>query len=248
MKNNHFKIIVCGYNVENWITANIKSIKDQTHTNFHCIIVDAASTDKTALVAEKLIGDDTRFEIIRKEERNFALQNIYESVHYSVPDDEDIITTVDGDDWLYNDTVLEKVNKCYNESPEIVLTYGNHINYPYGEQSELRAYPQHVIENHNYRGYKWLASHLRTYKFKLFKNLKREDLIASWDGKFYDMAYDMPLMYPMLEMSGGKWKFVPDILYVYNVQNPLNENKVSIPAIYRVENEVRAKEKYQVIF
>jgi hypothetical protein len=55
-------------------------------------------------------------------------------------------------------------------------------------------------------------------------------------------------MYPMLEMSGGKWKFMPDILYVYNIANPLNENKVDIPAIYRVENEVRGKQKYEVVF
>ena len=73
-------------------------------------------------------------------------------------------------------------------------------------------------------------------------------MIASWNNEFYDMAYDMPMMYPMLEMSGGHWKFMPDILYVYNVQNPLNENKVDVPAIYRVDNEVRNKEKYKAIF
>jgi len=248
MKNNHFKIIVCCYNVENWIKANIKSIKSQTHQNFHCIVVDANSTDQTVSRAKEAIGDDSRFEILRNEERKFALQNIYETAHYSNPGEEDIITTVDGDDWLYDSESLEKVNRCYNENPEIVLTYGNYMHYPDGSNSELRAYPEHVVDNHDYRGHKWLASHLRTYKFKLFKNLKREDLIASWDGQFYDMAYDMPLMYPMLEMSGGKWKFMPDTLYVYNVVNPLNENKVDIPAIYRVENQVRAKDKYEAIF
>ena len=248
MKDNHFKIIVCCYNVENWITANINSIKNQTHKNFHCIIVDAKSSDQTVAKAEELIKDDIRFEILQNEERKFALQNIYETAHYSDPNDEDIITTVDGDDWLIDKTALAKVNECYNQNPEIVLTYGNYVFYPEGTPSELKAYPEDVVNNHEYRKYKWLASHLRTYKFKLFKHLKREDLIASWDNKFYDMAYDMPLMYPMLEMSGGKWKFMPDVLYVYNVVNPLNENKVDIPAIYRVENEVRNKTKYKAIF
>ena len=78
--------------------------------------------------------------------------------------------------------------------------------------------------------------------------IRREDLIASWNNEFYDMAYDMPMMFPMLEMSGGNWKFMSDPLYVYNVQNPLNENKVDVPAIYRVDNEVRNKEKYKAIF
>jgi glycosyltransferase involved in cell wall biosynthesis len=248
MKNHHFKIIVCCYNVEKWITANIKSIKKQTHENFHCIIVDAVSSDKTVEKARELIKGDARFEVVCNEKRKFALQNIYEMAHYSKPDDEDIITTVDGDDWLADETALEKVNKCYNENEEIVLTYGNYIFYPEGSQSELRAYPEDIIENADYRKYKWLASHLRTYKYKLFKNIKKDDLIASWNEKFYDMAYDMPLMYPMLEMSAGKWKFMSDILYTYNVVNPLNENKVDIPAIYRVENEVRNKKKYEPLF
>lgn len=248
MKDNHFKIIVCCYNVEDWIQANITSIKSQTHKNFHCIIVDAASSDDTVKLAKKAIEGDERFEIVCNEDRKFALQNIYESAHYSNPEDEDIITTVDGDDWLYDERSLEKVNACYNESPEILLTYGNYVHFPTGQVSELRSYPDDVRENSDYRKYKWLASHLRTYKFKLFKNLKKEDLIASWDGEYYDMAYDMPLMFPMLEMSGGKWKFMPDILYVYNVVNPLNENKVDIPAIYRVENEVRNKPKCESVF
>jgi len=248
MKNYHFKIIVCCYNVEKWIATNIKSIKKQTHDNFHCIIVDAASSDKTVVKAKQLIEDDDRFEIIVNDERKFALQNIYESVHYSNASDEDIITTVDGDDWLYNEKALEIVNKFYNDNPEILLTYGNYVFYPDGRDSELKAYPPDITASRNYRKYKWLASHLRTYKFKLFKHLKKEDLIASWSGKFYDMAYDMPLMYPMLEMCGDRWKFMPDILYVYNIYNPLNENKVNIPAIERVDNEVRNKKKYEVIF
>ena len=248
MKDHHFKIIVCGYNVEKYIAANIKSIQNQTHTNFHCIIVDAKSTDNTVAKAQELIAGDSRFEIVCNEERKFALQNIFEAAHYSNPDDEDVVTTVDGDDWLYDEDALAKVNQCYNEDTELVLTYGNYIHYPDGSNSELRAYPQEIIETQNYRGYKWLASHLRTYKFKLFKHLKREDLISTWNDQFYDMAYDMPMMYPMLEMSGGHWKFMPDILYVYNVQNPLNENKVDVPAIYRVDNEVRNKEKYKAIF
>ena len=248
MKDNHIKVIVCCYNVENWIAANINSIKNQTHKNFHCIIVDAKSSDKTVSKAKELIKDDSRFEITCNEERKFALQNIFETAHDLAPNDEDIITTVDGDDWLYDNKSFEKVVKCYNEDPELVLTYGNYIHYPDGSNSELRAYPDEVIANKGYRDYKWLASHLRTYKYKLFKNLKREDLVATWDNKFYDMAYDMPLMYPMLEMSGGKWKFMPDILYVYNVANPWNENKVDIPAIYRVENEVRNKQRYKAVF
>ena len=35
-------------------------------------------------------------------------------------------------------------------------------------------------------------------------------------------------MYPMVEMAGKKFKFINDILYVYNMENPINDNKVSM--------------------
>ena len=42
------------------------------------------------------------------------------------------------------------------------------------------------------------------------------------------MAGDLAIMYPMVEMAGKKFKFINDILYVYNMENPINDNKVSM--------------------
>ena len=56
----------------------------------------------------KVINVD-RFNLILNKEKKFALKNIYEGIKLLNPSDEDIIITIDGDDWLYDSTVFDKV-------------------------------------------------------------------------------------------------------------------------------------------
>jgi len=245
---NHFKIIVCCYNTEDWISKTIRSIKHQQHKNFECFIVDAASTDNTLGEIKQTISKDSRFHIIENKERKPPLQNQFETLSSINVHDEDVIVNIDGDDWLYNSEALSIVNEEYSKNKNLLLTHGNFILYPHGNKSELESYPQNIIDNNDYRKYKWLASHLRTFKYKLFKNLKKEELLSSWDNKYYEKAGDLALMFPLLEMSGGNIKFISDILYVYNIDNPLNENKENINLINKVEMELRNKEKKKPIF
>lgn len=244
----HFKIIVCCYNVEKWISANIKSIKEQTHKDFQCIIVDDMSTDKTVEIASSLIVGDDRFKIIRNTQRNYASWNIYHATKNCNPSDDDIVTTVDGDDWLASPKSLEIIEECYKKNKDILMTYGSYITYPEGKRSTFGNFPSHIIENNDYRKYPWIYSHMRTQKYKIFKHLEESDLISSWDGKPYNMAYDMVLYTKLLELSNGRIKFMDDELLVYNKANTLNENKVSLRDIRRVENEIRSKEKNEPIF
>jgi len=245
--NNHFKIIVCCYNVEKWVSTTIKSIKSQTYGNFKCTVVDASSEDGTVEKIKEAIGDDSRFEVIINDVRKFPLQNQFDTFKNWEAGDEDIVVTVDGDDWLYNNNVLQCINDIY-EREDVVLTYGSYVNYPHGKKSQLRLYPKNIIENNDYRKYDFLSSHLRTFKYKVFKALKKESLLSSWNNEFYKKAGDYALMIPLLEISGKKIYFVDKPLYVYNVYNPLNENKVDVEMIHRVVDDVKKKQKYNSLF
>ena len=98
---NKFKIVVPMYNVERWVSNTINSIKKQNYENFECVVIDDMSTDSSFSIVENLIKDDNRFYLVKNTEKKFALRNIYEGIEYLTPDDQDIIVTVDGDDWLY---------------------------------------------------------------------------------------------------------------------------------------------------
>ena len=231
------------YNVEKWVSACMKSIKNQEYSNFQCVIIDDISTDATVSIVNDIIKDDSRFTLIVNQEKKYALQNIYEGIEFLKPADDDVIVTVDGDDWLYNMQVLNKVDVVYR-STGCLLTYGNYVRYPSGTHSTLPDYEQHIITNNSFRSAGWRATHLRTFKYKLWKNIKKEDLLDK-SGNFYKMGWDLAFMFPMLEMSGGKFVNIKAPLYVYNIDNPLNDNKVNVNLQLSVDQEVRQKKRYE---
>jgi glycosyltransferase involved in cell wall biosynthesis len=248
--NNHFKIIVPMYNVGDWIANNINSIKKQKYENFQCILIDDISTDNTVEIVKELIADDDRFKLYINEEKKFALKNIYEGVLHSNPDDQDIIVTVDGDDWLYHDMVLNVLNYVYEEE-KCYITYGEYVKLndlvrgaviPNGSHD----FPEHIVENNLFRKYRWISSHLRTFKYGLWKRIKKEDLLDQ-EGNFYKMAWDVAFMMPMLEMAGHRNKFIPDILYVYNNHNPINDYKVDSSLQLELDRQIRLKPSYSLI-
>lgn len=241
----HFKVIVPFYNVENWITKCIKSIKLQNYKNFQCILIDDCSTDKTVEKIKNEIKNDERFHLIENNKNVGALENIYNGILYSNPSDEDIIVNIDGDDWLARQDVFEILKNYYQE--DIWMTYGSHIEYPSGVRSKfcMKSIPDHIINKNLFRESEWMTSALRTFKYKLWKKIKIDDLKNN-DDKFYESAWDLAYMFPMLEMSGNKSKFIKEIIYVYNLHN-YNDHVVPEKRTKQLqyENEIRKKKKYE---
>jgi hypothetical protein len=161
--------------------------------------------------------------------------------------DEDIIVLLDGDDWFPNEQTLEILNKYYSNE-ETLMTYGTYIEYPSRRiPTNVSPFSENVIKNNLYRQDIWRASHLRTFKYKLWKNIAIEDLKDD-SGKFYKMTWDLAIMFPMLEMSGGKHKCISELMYCYNTSNPINDHKVDHAYQLKLETEIRNKKKYEKIF
>lgn len=243
----HFKIVIPMYNVEKWITKNIQSIQAQEYKNFECIIIDDLSTDNSVQMAQEATANDERFRVIVNVEKKYALQNIYEGIIMSNPQDEDVIVTVDGDDWLYGINVFDKLNSVYQETG-CYLTYGEfvraeHLNAGILIPNGSAPFPAAVIESNQFRDYTWLSSHLRTFKYGLWKRINKEDLLDE-EGNFYLMTWDLAFMFPMLEMAAERIKFIPDILYVYNTDNPINDHKVNTPLQLSLDRKIRQKKRY----
>tara|TARA_R110000744_G_scaffold45650_2_gene101183 strand:+ start:9 stop:401 length:393 start_codon:yes stop_codon:yes gene_type:complete len=124
------------------------------------------------------------------------------------------------------------------------MTYGSYIEYPINIRGKFsRQLPENIIKNKLFRSSQWMTSHLRTFKYKLWKRVRREDVLDS-DGEIYKMAGDLPVMFPMLEMAEERSFFIEDILYVYNRTNPLNEDKVNHHLQLSIDAEVRRKQVY----
>lgn len=238
-------VVIASYNNEKWCEKNLNSVLNQRYENYRIIYINDASTDKTGCLVDQYCASHDlhgRVTIVHNEKRRGALANYYHAIHLC--DDHEIIATVDGDDWLINDRVLAYLNKVYAD-PEVWLTYGQYEYYPYTETGICEEFPEDVLKNGTFRTAPWVTSQLRTFYAGLFKKIKKEDLF--YEGDFLTITQDVAIMMPMLEMAQGHIKFIPHILYIYNVINPLNDHTVDRNKQVTMDRMIRSKEWYQKI-
>mgnify|MGYP003677573121 FL=1 len=241
---NKFKIVVPFYNVEKWIKWCIRSVKSQTYTNYECYLVNDISTDSTEETVLKEIAGNDKFHLISNTEKKYALKNIYDALESTDTQNNEIVVILDGDDWLAGPEVLSRLNEIYNQE-DCWMTYGSYAEYPSGVRGKFaQKITDAIVEKALYRQSDWMSSHLRTFRYQLWKHIKSEDFINPQTGKFVKAAWDLAFVFPMLEMSGPRAHYVSDILYIYNRDNPLNEDKVDHSVQLGEEAYVRQKEKY----
>ena len=132
------------------------------------------------------------------------------------------------------------INNCW-------MTYGSYINLSNKNIGKFsRQLPQEVIKQNLFRNYEWCTSHLRSYKFGLLQNVKRQDLIDE-EGVYIRAAGDLALMFPLLEMSSERSQFIKDILYIWNDLNEMNEHKTKRELQIKNELYIRNMTKYNRI-
>lgn len=232
-----------GYNSGPWIRRCVESALNQNYDNFQVIAVDAKTTDGTYETLKEY-ESDPRFTLIRNEPRQYVSQNVCTAV--DAARDDTIMCALDFDDWLLRPDVLSILNDVYTD--DVWLTYGNYVDY-YGENQivdhrSLSKYPDDVIANNAYRDDRWRATHLRTFRKKLFQHVNRDDFIDPDTNDWYVMAGDMGYMFPMLELAGGRFEFVETPLYCYNKTNPINDDKVSLDEQLRCDKNIRSTKRY----
>jgi glycosyltransferase involved in cell wall biosynthesis len=249
---NKFKFVIPSYNNEEWVEYNIASILNQTYENYEVLYIDDASTDNTYNKVIDIVSNDNRFTVIKRQENKGATYNYFFELEDYLIDDNDIIIHLDGDDWLYDENVLENLNNFYNDKG-VWMTYGKFYCYRGNERVEL-GYPQStpysdfVLEHKLFRRDTWRASHLRTYRTFLFKALNPNDLYSAIDGKLYWHATDLAFQFAYMEMCPKDKVGVVDFpTCVYN-QAPKNSERTAQREHLdnsKYEAEIRNKKKYK---
>ncbi len=261
-------IVIPSYNNVDWYEANLKSVFMQKYSNYRVIYINDCSQDGTdKAVADYVknniqdyqivdfnnnfdnIGDMVNsfnelinaephfFTLVNNVNRCGAMENLYKGI-LSCKDNE-ICITLDGDDWLYHDRVLQELNTVY--SGEVWFTHGTIKEYPWGHVAWSEPVPPEAIQNNTYRKYK-CPGHLRTFYTWLFKKIKLEDLL--WHGKFFPMTWDMTIMYPLCEMASERHAFISEVNMVYNMANSINDNKVNAQLQNDLDHHIRNMPRY----
>lgn len=113
-----FSIVIPSYNSANYTEKLIKSILNQTYTNFEIIFVDDVSTDDSVKIAKKLLKKPHRVIELKSKRLSGGARNvgICEATG-------DYIVCIDSDDWLKDDYVLEDIANKLNGEDIMFLGY-----------------------------------------------------------------------------------------------------------------------------
>ena len=206
---NKFAVIVPVYNAEKYICKCLDSIIQQDYSDFKdfkVCVIDDCSTDGTW---EHIL--EYPFKRLRNEQRVASgIANIKKGIDFLNLSDDTIIVLVDGDDYLASNNVLSYLNEIYTK--DIWLTYGDFA--PVSGKYKNICKPIDNTQEYRKSG-KWLSSHLRTFRKWLWDKIDDKDL-RDENGEYFHMAWDLAMMYPMIEMAGSHVKFIDKVLYMYN--------------------------------
>jgi glycosyltransferase involved in cell wall biosynthesis len=232
-------IVTTLYNAGEYIEKCIGSLIGQTYGDFKCYITDDISTDNSVALVKEMIKGDDRFILIENTTKLYQSGN-YDQVIRNNPDidDNEIIVEVDGDDWLPDGKTLQRIYDVYLDD-NVWIANGC---FKYSDGSIGFSSRQENIDNLRFE--RFTASHIRTWRAFLWRNIKEKDLKDD-DGIFWTVSGDVAFMFPMLEMSGSEhYVFMNSINYVYNGENPYNDHKVNMGIVNIIADKIRKKEKY----
>lgn len=222
----HFKVFIAGWKCEKYIEKCLKSLLNQKYTNWEAQVLLDPNTDgdKTYEIAKRF--ESEKLHVAINATNMGSTYNHSKAVEMMSPNDNDVIVCLDADDWFAHDRVFNVVNNAYAEDKELLLTYGSWMDYPVpGElqPNNSKEYTRQEFGNLRFSFFK--GTHLRTMKYKIWKNIK-PDALQNANGEYYKTACDVARMFPALEMAGfDRIKFIPEVLYIYNRETAFNDDK-----------------------
>lgn len=190
-----FSIVMPTYGVEEYIDKAIKSIQNQTYTNWEIIVVDDATPDKSTEIVMEYVRKDARIQVIHHREnkglsetRNTGLAKA--SGQY--------IWFMDPDDYVDSD-VLEKVYNSLQKNPAELVVVG--LVEEYFDKNRLLSYTHTICPKERYYAEQETMRRDIVY-------LEQQTLYGYAWNKFYQLDY--------LKKIGLKYesvKLIEDIVF-----------------------------------
>lgn len=199
-------VIIPFYNVESYIVKCIESVKNQTFTDFECILIDDESPDRSKEIAQQCIVNDHRFRIISQKNkglggaRNTGIDNAKG----------EWIAFLDSDDWWESNFLEQMYKVATTEKVDMVV-----CRYKSVKQEQIislnKQYPQGIYQNKNELLCFFLTyptAWNKLYKKELWKNVRFPEKLY-----YEDLATTFQLVF-----ETSKIFFIDDALICYNLR------------------------------
>lgn len=113
-----YSVCIAAYNVEKYIDECIKSVLNQTFSNFELIIVDDGSNDNTGHILDEYNKKDSRIKVFHNDVNKGPLFSKVRAINASTGD---YLMFMDSDDY-YEKNAIERMNDIvYKYDPDLIL-------------------------------------------------------------------------------------------------------------------------------
>lgn len=214
-------IVSCFWNSAPYLEQYIKSVQNQSDTNYIVHLIDDQSSDSSIKLCRKYINRNPKFNLIKNKTKKYKLKNLDDLISYSsLINDDDIIIELDGDDYFAHKDVVKNIRSVYEKNKHILI-----CNSKYKFIDGRIGYSNNTdIATIRYSGFPF--SHLRTWKASLWRSIDKRYFIDPSTNEYFKTAADMAYSIPMLEYAGQhRYYHKDEVMVIYNDQNPLNDHK-----------------------
>lgn len=204
-------IITPVYNVEKHLANCIKSILEQTYTDFELILVDDGSPDNSGNICDEYAKKDNRITVIHKENggvssaRNIGLNWVLEN------SESKWINFIDSDDWVQPCYLQSLLNAVTNSDSSISACAFVECN-EYSNDHEHLCFDYKCITGERFCVDQWVYSNApwaKLFPKRLFENQRFPE------GKIHEDAF---VIYKIL-LPCERLAFIDAPLYCYNIGN-----------------------------
>jgi hypothetical protein len=200
-----FVFVVTGRNVPpGRLLRCLESLRRQRGPWGAVVIDDASRPSLRDFITLALADLEGRVTLLRPRLRRWQTANLVWAIRHVCIDPETVIMTLDADDALIGDGVVERVAQEYARGADV--TIGSML-----RTDKHRSYPVNLRDPRANRGGN-VWQHLRTFRKRLFDAIPDEALRL--DGEYIDLANDWAYMIPIVERAENP-VHIPDPLYLH---------------------------------
>lgn len=200
-----FVFVVTGRNVPyGKMKRCLDSMLRQRGRPWGAVVIDDGSDELTRESAKRLFSGRPNITLLQPRVRRGQMANTVLAIRSLCADPSTVIVTLDMDDALIGDRVLEELHRAYSEGAD--LTVGSMV-----RTDKHADYPANFSDLHASRGGN-IWQHLRSFRKRLF------DRIPDWrlrlDGGYVSVCVDWAFMLPMVEHAESP-RHLEQKLYLY---------------------------------
>lgn len=217
----------------------LRTIQDQVHPHVNVVVIDDASDDGSSWYAEG-ICKELGWTYHRNDTNLKCPHNIWLGVQKTRAELRDVIFLLDGDDYLPHERVLSRVAEIFAEA-DTWMTFGQYMSDPPDYHCAPAIPPtEHTVRHRTFRTAPMFFNHPIIFRRFLFDSILESEF-KDKEGNWFQAGYDRTIIYPLLERATGEtyfdkfygeelqrvyWRFINEVLYVYNSENPQSEWRV----------------------